>query len=48
VLHPSGLRKNLPELPLSHGLDRSVLIKQYGSGTGCALIECENVTQEAS
>jgi hypothetical protein len=33
---------------LSHGSDFAVVVKQKGSGTCCALIERENVRQEAS
>jgi hypothetical protein len=48
VLDPSGLGKDLGELALGHGSDRPVLVKQEGPGTCGALIERENVSQEAS
>src|ERR1700691_750942 len=48
VLNPSRLRKDLRELTLGHGSDGAAIVKHEGSGTCGALIESENVRQEAS
>jgi hypothetical protein len=45
MLDPAGLRKNLVELTLRDGTDGALFVEQKSAGTGCALIESEDVWQ---
>ena len=44
VLDPARLRENLPEFALRYAPDCPAAVEQHGPGTGCALIEGENIS----
>ena len=48
MLHPAGLREDLRELLLRHGLHAAGAIENNRARTGRALVECENVFHNQS